>query len=241
MDEADTRDWRGYEVIDPNGSKIGTIEDFFVDRVTDRPEWALVNTGLFGRKQTLVPFEGSQLDGNRLRVPYDKDLVKDAPALDPGETITEDSLSGLYRHYGIAAGAATGAADTSGDEGPRLREAEGGTYEIDPASIRERTGAEAGGLAERERELRETEADLRERQADLESRQEQLEDRETKLEERLDELAEREAASGRVPREGDTVVERQVVTTGGPSGDRDDSEVAARASTGTRLRRFSES
>ena len=192
MHEAETRDWRGYDVIDPQGSKIGTVEDFFVDRATDRPEWALVNMGLFGTKQTLVPFEGSALEGDHLRVPYDKGLVKDAPALEPGETVTEDALAGLYRHYGLDEGsiAREGAATADRDEGV-------GRGDETPDATPTAAGAGAGSaMAGREEEIRAAQDELRERQDDLDERQDRLEQREGQLESRVDELAEREADLG---------------------------------------------
>jgi sporulation protein YlmC with PRC-barrel domain len=190
MRESETRDWRGYDVIDPDGSKIGTVEDFFVDRATDRPEWALVNMGLFGTKQTLVPFEGSSAQENYLRVPYDKDLVKDAPTLDPGDTITEDSLADLYRHYGLDE------ASMSRDQSAAADRPEGVPGDSSDAAPMAAGGAAPAATAGREREIIETQDELRERQDDLDERQDRLEEREAQLESRVDEIADREAELG---------------------------------------------
>ena len=35
-------EWRGQELLDNDGQKIGTIEEIFLDTDTDQPEWALV-------------------------------------------------------------------------------------------------------------------------------------------------------------------------------------------------------
>ena len=42
-------------VFGADGDKIGTIEEIYLDAETNEPEWALVNTGLFGTKSTFVP------------------------------------------------------------------------------------------------------------------------------------------------------------------------------------------
>ena len=94
-------DWIGATVVDEDGDKIGSLEQIYVDRSSDQPEWLLVKTGLFGNKSTFVPLEGSSADGEDLRVPYAKALVKDAPNVDEDE----EGLSGeeeqrLYAHYG---------------------------------------------------------------------------------------------------------------------------------------------
>ena len=244
MYESEVNDWRGYEVVDPDGSKIGTVEDFFVDRTTERPEWALVNMGLLGLKQTLVPFEGASLEGDRLKVPYDKTLVKDAPTLDPGETITEDSLAGLYRHYGLAGDAPAATEPSGSDTGAGDMAAVGATG-VD-------SGPDPGELAEREREIRETQEELRERQADLEGRQDALERREADLEQRVEEIAEREPETGARTGAVDDAVPAPGVARFEGEGDRDapvgarsddaDREMvgASGGSTG-RLRRFGES
>ena len=97
----DAKTWKGMKAVDPDGDKIGTIEDVFVDRHTGEPEWAAVKTGLFGMKHTLVPLNGAeQVEDGVVRVPVDKDLVKDAPKVDPGDGLDEDEERRLWEHYG---------------------------------------------------------------------------------------------------------------------------------------------
>jgi uncharacterized protein YrrD len=43
-------DWHGRTLKDRNGDKIGKVDAVYLDEQTDKPEWALVNTGLFGTK-----------------------------------------------------------------------------------------------------------------------------------------------------------------------------------------------
>ena len=52
-------DWEGRTLKDRNGDKIGKIDALYVDQETDKPEWALVNTGLFGTKSSFVPLAGA--------------------------------------------------------------------------------------------------------------------------------------------------------------------------------------
>jgi len=46
----DVLEWRGCEVVDPDGDKIGRLKEIYFDAETQRPEWALIETGLFGRR-----------------------------------------------------------------------------------------------------------------------------------------------------------------------------------------------
>ena len=68
---------RGQDLYDNDGDKIGSIEEIYLDADTNEPEWALVNTGLFGTKSTFVPLREATDDGGSLRVPYEKGQVKD--------------------------------------------------------------------------------------------------------------------------------------------------------------------
>ncbi len=64
-------DWRGRTVVDRSGEKIGKFEDIYLDDETSRPEWAAVNTGLFGLRKTLVPLSEAELTGDQVQVPFD--------------------------------------------------------------------------------------------------------------------------------------------------------------------------
>jgi uncharacterized protein (TIGR02271 family) len=92
---------RGEDLYDGNGDKIGSIEEIYLDAETSEPEWALVKTGMFGTKSTFVPLHDLSREGDALRVPYDKDQVKDAPKPDPDGELSKDEEAQLYRHYGL--------------------------------------------------------------------------------------------------------------------------------------------
>jgi uncharacterized protein (TIGR02271 family) len=93
--------WRGRDLADSAGSKIGRIEEIYLDAETDAPEWALVHTGLFGTKQTFVPIRGASATGDAMQVPYDKAKVKDAPKVDADGQLSQSEESSLYRYYGL--------------------------------------------------------------------------------------------------------------------------------------------
>src|SRR3954451_15309946 len=85
----DVQTWRGRKMVDPEGDKIGTIEDILLDRHTGEPAWAAVKTGLFGLKHTLVPIrDATPVGDDEVRVPFQKEQVKDAPRIDPDDALT---------------------------------------------------------------------------------------------------------------------------------------------------------
>jgi sporulation protein YlmC with PRC-barrel domain len=99
----DVQTWRGMKVVDADGDKIGTIEDVYLDRQTGEPEWATVKTGVFGLKKSFVPIRDAEVtDDNEVRVPVQKEQVKDAPRVDPEGELSPDEERQLWEHYGRA-------------------------------------------------------------------------------------------------------------------------------------------
>jgi uncharacterized protein (TIGR02271 family) len=94
-------DWSGRTLKDRSGDKIGEIDAIYVDNQTDKPEWALVKTGLFGGKPTFVPLAGASPKGEDVVAQVDAQQVKDAPKLDPDQELSEKQEAELFRHYGI--------------------------------------------------------------------------------------------------------------------------------------------
>jgi len=112
MVDIDTvRGWQGKTMVDRDGDKVGSIDAIYVDDQTGQPEWALVNTGLFATKSTFVPLAQVNPSGDGVQVPYENQLIKDAPTMDPDGHLSEAEEEQLWRHYGLDYGAGT--ADTA--------------------------------------------------------------------------------------------------------------------------------
>ena len=94
-------DWRGRTVVDRNGEKIGKFDDIYLDEETSRPEWAAVNTGLFGLRKTLIPLSQAEPAGEDVKVPFDLEHVKAAPNVDPDDQLSQQEEAQLYQHYGL--------------------------------------------------------------------------------------------------------------------------------------------
>ena len=77
------------------------IDAIYLDDRTAQPEWALVNTGLFGTKSSFVPLAQAFQSDNDVIAPYDKQLVRDAPRVDPDGHLSEEEERQLWHHYGL--------------------------------------------------------------------------------------------------------------------------------------------
>ncbi|MDF2745009.1 MAG: protein of unknown function DUF2382-like protein, partial [Actinomycetia bacterium] len=95
------RGWRGRVMVDRDRNKIGEVVDIYLDNETDRPEWAVVRTGLFGMRSTFVPLADAREVGDELQVPHQRVQVKQAPNIEPDGQLSAAEEAELYRHYGL--------------------------------------------------------------------------------------------------------------------------------------------
>ncbi|OFK07764.1 DUF2382 domain-containing protein [Kocuria sp. HMSC066H03] len=82
-----------------DGDKIGKVEQVFLDDNSGEPTFLTVNTGLFGAKENFVPVKGARQDGDRVVLPYTKDVIKDAPKVDADQHLSPAEEEELYRYY----------------------------------------------------------------------------------------------------------------------------------------------
>lgn len=95
---------RGQTVVGSDGSKIGKVDEVYLDDQTNRPEWVAVKTGLFGTHVSLIPLSAAEQRGDEIAVPYDKDMIKNAPHQDVDEHLSPTEEQELYRYYSVSYG-----------------------------------------------------------------------------------------------------------------------------------------
>lgn len=107
----------GTPVIGSDGSKLGTVEEVYLDDATGRPEWAEVKTGVLGTLM-LVPLVTAEEGDGVLRIPFDKERVKTAPRHEPGRNLTQEEEARLFEHYQVRYGGDTVTAAEPAEEPP---------------------------------------------------------------------------------------------------------------------------
>jgi hypothetical protein len=85
--------------VDAEGNRVGKISKVYNDDKTGQPLWLLVETGLFGTKQSFAPIHGSRFDGELVMLAVSKDQIKDAPNIDPDAHIGESEEDALRQYY----------------------------------------------------------------------------------------------------------------------------------------------
>lgn len=94
---------RGTEVRSADDAKVGSVNALFCDERTKKPEWIGLGTGFLGMKEAVVPVLGARVDGTRIVVPYDKDVIKGEPAFDESDgLLTPESEHRLCVYFSLA-------------------------------------------------------------------------------------------------------------------------------------------
>src|SRR5918994_5708825 len=96
--------YAGYTVQDPNGEKIGKVDDLFLDE-NDQPDYFGVKMGFLGTSSTLIPVDITTTDRERgiIEVSQLKSIVQDGPAFDNDREITPEYENEVRSYYGLSA------------------------------------------------------------------------------------------------------------------------------------------
>ncbi|MCW2602524.1 MAG: uncharacterized protein JWN61_659, partial [Pseudonocardiales bacterium] len=87
------------DVVDPEGEKIGTVAQVYLDDETEQPTFVAVKSGLFGNREHFVPLHGSSISGSDIVVAVTKAVVNDAPSVDDDGHIEADEQQALWDYY----------------------------------------------------------------------------------------------------------------------------------------------
>jgi PRC-barrel domain protein len=103
FEAGDIREWRGHDVVDAEGHKIGGLEAVYVDTGTDLPSFATVKVGMPTRyRLVFVPLNQATVGPGYLKVSYDKSQVKDAPSIGTDGELPAADEEAIFTHYGLA-------------------------------------------------------------------------------------------------------------------------------------------
>lgn len=93
-------DWRGQDVLDQSGERVGKLEDVYYDTETDESVFASLKTGLLGRHVVFVPLDGATVGRAYVQVPYEKAMISDSPSIAADSELTAEDEPRLFGYYG---------------------------------------------------------------------------------------------------------------------------------------------
>lgn len=100
FEASDIREWRGRNVVDVSGSKIGTLESIYVDTASDKPSFATIAVGVpIRRRLVFVPLAGATVGPGYVKVSYPKNKVKGAPSITTDGELPATAESAVFEHY----------------------------------------------------------------------------------------------------------------------------------------------
>jgi sporulation protein YlmC with PRC-barrel domain len=95
--------WRGRDVLDAEGHRVGRLEEVYLDDATDQPRWAAVRERAVGRRLSLVPLANATMRADYVAVPVTAGAIDEAPHIDSARELTGEEAACLERHYGAGA------------------------------------------------------------------------------------------------------------------------------------------
>jgi uncharacterized protein (TIGR02271 family) len=160
VDDQTFQSLMGRNVVDSRGDTIGTLDALWTDEESGKVEFLGIKTGWLLGKTHVVPARGVEIDNDQIRVPYDAQLVKDAPSYSGDEALSDAQEREIIQYYeGRTAGATDIGTETAGTRPIEVGTAAGATA-VRTETAGARPGeAETAGLVTGERDVAETRRD----------------------------------------------------------------------------------
>lgn len=95
----DAKNWAGLDVLDRDGTHIGTCTALYVDEATDQPEWLSVDR-TDGPTAFVPVLEATERDG-RVHLAFAARAIAEAPTFGSPSKLSQEEEATLYRHYGV--------------------------------------------------------------------------------------------------------------------------------------------
>lgn len=96
----DVRQWVGYRVDEISGHGVAKVEGVLVDQESGEPAWLLAKLGRFGKVVPISIRECAAAAG-KVWVPYDREVIREAPAIDPALPLNKEQERLVLDHYDI--------------------------------------------------------------------------------------------------------------------------------------------
>ena len=98
--------FRGHPVLDRDGNKIGTLDDYYKDDATGRPMWLKVKARWLRHRNYFISLRGAKPNGDSVVVAFDSDFIRHAPLIahDGALSPAEDAELDHYYQMGPSSG-----------------------------------------------------------------------------------------------------------------------------------------
>jgi hypothetical protein len=97
--------WLGFEVDEIAGSRVGSVQGLYLDAESGDPAWLVVGLGRRRARLVAVPYAECAAAAGRVWVAHGREVLGDAPAVDPSRPLLREHELAISAHYGIGEGA----------------------------------------------------------------------------------------------------------------------------------------
>jgi hypothetical protein len=104
----DVKAWEGYQLDEISGQGVAKVEGLFVDAESGDPAWVLAKLGRFG-KTVPVSIRECAAAAGRVWVPHEREVIRNAPAVDPSMPLNREQEIQVLEYYGIPESVGRGA------------------------------------------------------------------------------------------------------------------------------------
>ncbi len=91
----------GNEVMTQDGKKLGSVDNVWIDDSTNQPEFIGVKTGFFMGHTHIIPLADANTSDGTITVPYDQDMVKNAPHFAGDQELSPSDEDNIYQYYNL--------------------------------------------------------------------------------------------------------------------------------------------
>lgn len=92
--------WLDYGVDDIDGTGVGKVSGYFVDRESGKPAWLLAKLGRFSG-EVAIPFHDCAAVAGKVWVPYHRDIIREAPIVDPTRPLNREQELLICEYFGL--------------------------------------------------------------------------------------------------------------------------------------------
>jgi hypothetical protein len=94
-------EWRGQEVRDQTGEKIGKLDEVFYDSASGEPRFISITSGLFGRRSYLAALTNATVGRDYVRVGYSASQVQAVELSETDGQLDPQALRAATECYGV--------------------------------------------------------------------------------------------------------------------------------------------
>ena len=102
--------WRGQDVLDIDGEKVGRLEEVYYDTAGREPVLVSIKRGRLGHQVKLVPLSDVAVSRDYLRLPFSGDQIDGSPDVTVGDELTAEQCAAVCALFAVS-GAPDGPAD----------------------------------------------------------------------------------------------------------------------------------